>query len=83
LTKKSDFSDAELLSFALKDVKPLPGRVIRATKGEIKQSTNTIEPPTEKRAYRDLSNKELKKQPILPPLYTARHLGLIRNQQDE
>jgi DNA-nicking Smr family endonuclease len=76
LTKKSDFNDAELLSFALKDVKPLPGRAI---KSEVKQNVNAIKPASEQIAYRDLSNKKPKKQAPLPPLLHGDTPGLDKN----
>ena len=59
MAKKIDFSDAELLSFALKDVKPLPGRTIKTN---IKQNTKNISPMSENAAYQNTSNKEIRNQ---------------------
>ena len=55
--KKNDFSDAELLSFALKDVKPFPGRSIKA---DIKHNTNSMSLMSEK-LNKDLVNSQFKK----------------------
>ena len=65
MKKKQGLSDAELLSFALKDVRPLPGRVI---KNEIKQKADVMKQAVEKIVYRDVSNKVPKKEHPLPPL---------------
>jgi DNA-nicking Smr family endonuclease len=76
LTKKPDFSDAELLSFALKDVKPLPGHAIQS---EIKQNANAIKPPPEKPADIDLSNKTTIKKAAHPLLLHGDTSGLDKN----
>jgi DNA-nicking Smr family endonuclease len=57
VAKKIDFSDAELLSFALKDVKPLSGRTIKTN---IEQNTNSISPMSENVVYQNTSNKEIR-----------------------
>jgi DNA-nicking Smr family endonuclease len=76
LIKKPDFSDAELLSFALKDVKPLPGHAI---KSEIKQNANAIKPTPEKVANRDLSNKKIIKKAIHHARLHGATAGLDKN----
>jgi DNA-nicking Smr family endonuclease len=76
LIKKLDFSDAELLSFALKDVKPLPGHAI---KSEIKQNANAIKPTLEKVADRDLSNEKTIKKAYHHALLHGDTAGLDKN----
>ena len=76
MTKKLDFSDAELLSFALKDVKPLPGHAIQS---EIKQNANAIKPPPEKPADIDLPNKTTIKKATYPLLLHGDTPGLDKN----
>jgi DNA-nicking Smr family endonuclease len=58
--KKNDFSDAELLSFALKDVKPFPGRSIKA---DIKHNTNSMSLMSEKLNNQNTSKIEIKNKP--------------------
>ena len=58
MVKKPHLSDAELLSFALRDVKPLPGRVIK--KNENKRNANDIKSNLENITYRDLPAKNTK-----------------------
>ena len=53
--KKNNFSDAELLSFALKDVKPFPGRRIKTN---IKQNTNSMSSMSENLVVQNTSNIE-------------------------
>ena len=76
MTKKPDLSDAELLAFALKDVKPLPGHAI---KREIKQNANAIKPQPEKAAYIDLSYKTTIKKATYPLLLHGDTPGLDKN----
>ena len=60
MKKKNDFSDAELLSFALKDVKPFPGRRIKAI---IKQKTNSEGSILEKLNDQNTPKIEIREKP--------------------
>ena len=57
MVKKPHLSDAELLSFALRDVKPLPGRVI---KNDIKRDVNEKKSVSQNIIYTDLPIKNIK-----------------------
>ena len=58
--KKNNFSDAELLSFALKDVKPFPGRRIETN---IKQNTNSMNSMSGNIVNKNTSNIEIRSKP--------------------
>lgn len=73
MVKKPHLSDAELLSFALRDVKPLPGRVI---KNDIKRDANEKKPVLENIIYRDLPIKNIKSKSNHSPLSHGDTSGL-------
>ena len=75
MKKKNDFSDAELLSFALKDVKPFPGRKIKTS---IKQNTNSMNSMSEYLVNRNTLNIEIKSKPTSQKLLHGDSLELVK-----
>ena len=76
LTQKPELSDAELLAFVLKDVKPLPGRTIKTN---IKQNVNIIKPTPENLIQNNLSNNKIKNKAPLPQRLNENTSGLEKN----
>jgi len=76
MAKKPELTDAELLSFAFKDVKPLSGRVIKNEKK--KKSNKTIETPN-KKSYAIASEKKNPPKTNYPKLSPGDMRGWDKN----